>query len=93
MKNATAETKSRTMVSLTMTIRQEGSRKYNAKGITLAKMDTYGVLLPDGRTILAEGRTFHAGRKAGFGKTAYLYESLGGKAVKVTISNIEAYSA
>lgn len=67
------------IVELRMTIK-------DINGVTLAQMNCYGVKL-DERTILAEGRYFKAGRKAGFGKSAYIYEN-NGQFHKVIIDRI-----
>lgn len=69
------------MVSLRMTVK-------NINGITLAQINTYGAML-DNRTILTEGRYFKAGRKTGFGKTAYICERANGQWHKVIIDRIE----
>ena len=69
------------MVSLRMTIK-------NINGVILCQMNTYGAQL-DTRTILAEGRYFKAGKKAGFGKTCYTFERANGQWHKVIIDRIE----
>ena len=56
-------------------------------GVTLCQTTVYGVKL-DNRTILTEGRCFKAGRKAGFGKVAYIYERENGQYHKVIIDKI-----
>lgn len=60
----------------------------DVNGITLTQMNCYGAKL-DERTILVEGRYFRAGRKAGFGKSAYIYERENGQFHKVIIDKIE----
>jgi hypothetical protein len=51
-------------------------------------MTCYGAKL-DERTIFVEGRHFKAGRKAGFGKSAYICERENGQFHKVIIDRIE----
>lgn len=70
-----------TIVSVRMTIK-------DIDNVTLSQTTVYGVKL-DNRTIFAEGRYFKAGRKAGFGKSAYIYERKNGQFHKVTIDRIE----
>ena len=69
------------IVSLRMTIK-------DITGLTLCQVNTYGCKI-DERTIFSEGRYFKAGRKAGFGKSAYIYERANGEFHKVTIDQIE----
>ena len=61
----------------------------NLDGTILCQMMTYGVKL-DSRTMIVEGRTFHAGRKSGFGKSVCIYEKGNGWCQKVTIDKIES---
>ena len=68
------------LISLRMTIK-------DITGVTLCQMNTYGIM--DGRTIIAERRTFRAGRKAGFGKSAYIYERANGDFHKVIIDRMQ----
>lgn len=59
--------------------------------VTLSEMVTYGQRV-NNRTIVVDGYTFHAGRKNGFGKSAYVYENINGIHCKVTIDRIETYA-
>lgn len=68
------------LVELRMTIK-------DGDNTTLMQVNTYGAKL-DERTIFTEGRYFKAGRKAGFGKSAYIYEHTNGQFHKVIIDHI-----
>lgn len=68
------------MVSLRMTFK-------DINGVTLLQMNTYGAMV-NARTIISEGRTFHAGRTVGFGKSAYIHERANGDYHKVIIDRI-----
>ena len=72
----------RKLISLRMTIK-------DVDGVALAQINAYGIKL-DSQTILCEGRYFRAGRKSGFGKSAYIYERANGQFHKVIIDRIEA---
>lgn len=69
------------IISARMTIR-------DIDNVILSQTTVYGVKL-DNRTILAEGRYFKAGRKEGFGKSAYICERENGQFHKVVIDRIE----
>lgn len=69
------------IIRLRMTIK-------DINNVTLYQGTVYGVQL-DTRTIKVEGRYFKAGRKAGFGKSAYIYEFKNGKYHKVVIDKME----
>jgi hypothetical protein len=69
------------IVSMRMTIR-------DINNVILAQMTVYGAKIGN-RTIFAEGRYFRAGRKAGFGKSAYICENTNGQWHKVVIDRIE----
>lgn len=69
------------IVSVRMTIK-------DVTGLALLQMNCYGAKL-DERTIFVEGRHFKAGRKAGFGKSAYICERENGQFHKVIIDRIE----
>lgn len=56
--------------------------------VTFCEMTTYGAQIND-RTIVADNYTFHAGRKAGFGKSAYIYKVINKTHCKVIIDRIE----
>lgn len=58
------------------------------EGTTLCQTTEYGVKL-DERTIKIGDRFFRAGRKAGFGKSAYICERANGEFHKVIIDKIE----
>ena len=85
----------RKIVHLTMTIRDTANG-----GVTLARFNTYGVLIINGsgrHIIKSEGRQFTAKNAVGFGKTASIIEDSrlkpGAAWCKVTISNIETLEA
>ena len=69
------------IVSLRMTVK-------DVNGVTLVQMNTYGVQIGE-TTIRVEARYFKAGRKAGFGKSAYIYERENGEFHKVIIDRFE----
>ena len=69
------------IVSLRMTVK-------DVNGVTLVQMNTYGVQIGE-TTIRVEDRYFKAGRKAGFGKSAYIYERENGEFHKVIIDRFE----
>lgn len=71
----------REIVKVRMTIK-------DVDGIVLSQTTEYGIKL-DERTIKIEDRYFKAGRKAGFGKSAYIAERANGQFHKVIIDRIE----
>ena len=70
-----------TIVTVRMTIK-------DIENVTLSQTTEYGVKL-DNRTIRIEDRYFRAGRKSGFGKSAYITERANGQFHKVIIDRIE----
>ena len=71
-----------------MTIVSVRMRIKDIDGTTLSETTEYGLMI-DNRTIKIEDRYFHAGRKAGFGKTNSTYERGNGQFHKVIIDRIE----
>ena len=71
-----------------MTIVNVRMRIKDIDGITLSETTEYGILI-DNRTIKIGDRYFHAGRKAGFGKSNYIHERANGQYHKVIIDRIE----
>ena len=71
-----------------MTIVSVRMRIKDINGTTLSETKEYGMLIGN-RTIKIEDRYFHAGRKAGFGKTNCIYERENGQFHKVIIDRIE----
>lgn len=55
---------------------------------TLCQTTEYGLKI-GARTIRIGGRYFHAGRRAGFGKSAYIHENENGQYHRVVIDRIE----